>query len=56
MRKLTLRKDVLTELTAAELGAVVGGQETRICLITNPCITPPVYTEALNCLLTEGCA
>lgn len=55
MRRLTLRREVLASLSDTELGAVVGGADTRICLITNPCITPPPYT-GLKCLLTEGCA
>ncbi len=42
MRKLTLRKEVLTELSTAELVAVVGGAQTQVCIITDPCITPPV--------------
>ncbi len=40
MRKLTLRKEVLTELSAEELTAVVGGARTQLCA-TDPCITPP---------------
>ena len=40
VRKLTLRKEVLTELTSEELGLVVGAG-TEICL-TDPCITRPV--------------
>ena len=49
MRKLSLRKDVLTELTTDELALVAGGQEilsNQVCLsgicLTDPCITPPV--------------
>jgi hypothetical protein len=45
---------VLVELTTDELTLVVGGQATRICPITDPCITPPPYT-GLKCLLTDGC-
>lgn len=40
MRKLSLRKEALAELTADELTAVVGGAKTEICL-SDPCITPP---------------
>ena len=40
MRKLNLRKEVLTDLTADELSGVMGGVNTDICL-TDPCITPP---------------
>ena len=46
MRKLTLRKEVLVELTTDELTAVVGGVRTQICP-TDPCITPP--PSQLNC-------
>jgi hypothetical protein len=41
MRKLVLSKEVLTELSTAELVGVVGGQQTQLCA-TDPCITPPV--------------
>jgi hypothetical protein len=44
MRRLSLTKEVLTELDPAELGAVVGGAQTvksRLCP-TDPCVTPPV--------------
>ncbi len=40
MRKLTLRKETLTQLTDAELAEVVGASGA-LCL-TDPCITPPV--------------
>jgi hypothetical protein len=36
-RKLTLRRESLTELTATELGSVVGGQVTLVCLPTHQC-------------------
>lgn len=55
MRKLTLRKETLAPLTDDQLGAVVGGQQTQVCLITHPCITPAPYT-GLKCYLTDGCA
>lgn len=42
MRKLTLRKETLTELSSDELTAVVGGTpDTWVC-VTDPCITRPV--------------
>ena len=31
-RTLTLRRESLTELTTAELGSVVGGAQTYICI------------------------
>ena len=36
-RKLTLRRESLTELTDTELGSVVGGQVTLICVPTHQC-------------------
>ena len=55
MRKLSLNKEVLAELSAAELGAVaaatVGGLKTQFCP-TDPCITEPV--TQLKCLLSLG--
>jgi hypothetical protein len=54
MRKLTLSREVLTELAADELAHVVGAQATLVCL-TDPCITRPV--TGLWCLLTgDACA
>lgn len=41
MRKLSLSKEVLAELTSDEMVAVVGGAQTHVCL-TDPCITQPV--------------
>lgn len=52
MRKLTLRKEVLSELSSAELAAVVGGAQTQICL-TDPCITPPVSQLRCSFSLAE---
>ncbi|HVF03438.1 MAG TPA: class I lanthipeptide [Frankiaceae bacterium] len=51
MRKLSLRKESLTELTTDELAVVVGAAETKIC-VTHRCITPASLTE---CLPTNGC-
>lgn len=55
MRTLRLNKEVLSELSAAELGAVGGGTvgdlKTRFCP-TDPCITEPV--TQLRCLLSLG--
>lgn len=54
MRKLTLRKDTLVELSSAELGAVAGG--ASIVCLTDPCITRPVtgiwclFDDTLLCL------
>lgn len=41
MRKLTLRKDTLAELSSAELGDVVAAAGSQVC-VTDPCITRPV--------------
>jgi bacteriocin-like protein len=50
MRKLTLRKEVLTELTNDELSSIVGGAPASIVIcLTDPCITTPV--TGLRCLL-----
>lgn len=50
MRKLTLSKEVLTELSSDELTVVVGGTiKSQVCL-TDPCITPPV--SQLRCSYT----
>lgn len=51
MRKLSLSKEVLADLTADELGAVVGGQQTQICG-TDPCITQPI--SMLRCTFSLG--
>lgn len=51
VRKLTLKKEVLVQLTSGELGSVVGAAATRLC-VTQPCITP---YSALECLPTNGC-
>lgn len=48
MRKLTLRKDVLTELTTADLEAVVGG--TGNC-VTDTCTTVPL--SKVKCISTD---
>ena len=43
MRKLSLNREVLTELSTDELTLVVAGAEaTIVCFITDPCITRPV--------------
>ena len=58
MRKLTLRKEELIELTTDEMTDVVGGGGTlKECLVTqvcvtDPCITPPV--TGLRCALSLG--
>lgn len=51
MRKLTLRKESLAELSTDELAVVVGGAKTQVC-VTDPCITPPPPTRQLACTLT----
>ena len=51
MRKLTLRKESLAELTTDELAGVVGAAETKIC-VTHRCITPGSLTQ---CLPTHDC-
>ncbi len=55
MRKLVLRKEVLTQLTADDLALVVAGADTvksqGFCP-TDPCITPPV--SQLRCTYSLG--
>ena len=56
MRKLTLRRDVLTDLTGEELGGVVGGTTASL---TRPCepvslplscqICPPTFRQSCIC-------
>ncbi len=57
MRKLHLSKEVLSELSDAELGAIAGATATATELTaqfcpTDPCITEPV--TQLKCLLSLG--
>lgn len=52
MRKLTLNKEVLAELTTHELSAIVGGQQSGRFCPTDPCITPPV--SQLRCTFSLG--
>lgn len=58
--RLTLAKEVLTELSGAELTAVVGAGtmpcpiETRICL-TDPCISQPSDLGCGTSLSPEAC-
>ena len=51
MRKLTLRKEALAELTTDEMSQIVGGTKTSVdSIITCPCITPPI--SGLRCTLS----
>jgi len=51
MRKLTLRKESLAELSTADLTAVVGGQETALLCGPQP---TPMPTRNLGCTFTLG--
>lgn len=51
MRKLTLRKEVLAELTSDELAGVVAAAGTQLCP-TDPCITQPI--SYLKCTFSLG--
>jgi hypothetical protein len=51
MRKLSLNKEVLADLTTDELGLVLGAQATPLCA-TDPCITPPI--SQLRCTFSLG--
>ena len=54
MRRLTLRKETLAELTTTELTAVVGGAESKLGICpTDPCITPPPPSR-LDCSFSLG--
>ena len=54
MRRLTLTKDVLTELTTDELTAVVGGR--TIMRETESCTPPQSQVNCLFTLIREVCS
>ena len=57
MRKLTLRKEVLAELTTDEMTQVVGGGTLKECFVTQVCLTDPCITDpvtGLRCALSLG--
>jgi len=51
MRKLSLRKEALTELGTDELAGVAGAG-TQVC-VTDPCITPPPPSR-IDCTFSLG--
>lgn len=53
MKKLTLRKETLAELTAAELASVAGGgAESESCPITYKCVY--ISDNCLNSIVCIG--
>lgn len=51
MKKLTLKADRLAQLDTDDMARIASGAATRICVVTDPCITWPV--TGLGCLLTR---
>jgi hypothetical protein len=57
MRRLTLRKETVSELTAADLGAVVGGRYTEKLCISGivECVPSRDCPTRDNCATLVGC-
>jgi hypothetical protein len=55
MRKLTLKKETLVELTTTELTAVVGAAATVGKLCTGPTLTLTCGSAIDACLTAQGC-
>jgi hypothetical protein len=56
MRKLTLKKETLAELTAAELSGVVGAAPTLKDLCTQPTLSITcAWSEVDACITARGC-
>jgi len=55
MRKLTLKKDTLAELTSAELNGVVGGALTVRDMCTGPTLSLTCTSAVDACLTARGC-
>jgi hypothetical protein len=56
MRKLTLKKDTLVELTSTELTNVVGGAPTVNDLCNRPTLTLTCGSAVDACLTAQICA
>ncbi|HVF04320.1 MAG TPA: class I lanthipeptide [Frankiaceae bacterium] len=54
MRKLTLNKETLVELTTGELGSVVGG--ATIGNLCGPTLTLTCWSEIDGCVTAQICA
>lgn len=55
LRKLTLKKDVLAELTSAELTGVVGGALTLKDWCAGPTLSLTCTSAVDACLTARGC-
>jgi hypothetical protein len=55
MRKLTLKKETLVELTTSELGNVVGGAPTVGKLCTQPTLTLTCTSAIDGCITAQVC-
>jgi hypothetical protein len=55
MRKLTLKKDTLVELTTVELTNVVGGALTVKDACTRPTLSLTCGSEIDACITARGC-
>ena len=56
MRKLTLKKDTLAELTTAELTGVVGAAPTVGDICTRPTLTLTCWSAVDACVTAQICA
>lgn len=55
MRKLTLKKETLVELTSAELTTVVGAAATVAALCTRPTLTLTCTSAVDACITAQIC-
>ena len=55
MRKLTLKKETLAELSTAELTSVVGAGATLAGVCTSPTLTLTCWSEIDGCLTAQIC-
>ena len=55
MRKLTLKKETLAELSAAELTSVVGGAPTLKDFCQGPTLSLTCGSEIDACITARGC-
>jgi len=55
LRKLTLKKDTLTELTDADLNGVVGAAPTVAAVCTQPTLTLTCTSAVDACLTAQIC-
>ena len=52
MRRLTLKRETVAELTNDELGGVVGAAVTDVCTSEKVCVKLPTWDA---CFTTHGC-